>query len=307
MRIFIAGATGVLGKAVLQELEPLGHEIVALARTPESAAWLREHGTGPVSGDITERGSWTDALKGCDAVMHLATAIPKKDYPKLSDFRENDRVRVAGTRILVEAAERARVGLYLQQSVALVHGNNGKEWIDEDSPVKPNGVTRSAWEMEKIVDREVLDHGFQGAILRLGSLYGPGSWHTDRAVEKLRQGSLRLPGGGDYYWSLLHVEDAARAFVTMLDEEPIGDTVLFTDDEPVMARAFASYLAEKLGTHPPKSAPTWLARLMVGKEIVETFTASLRVSNKRAKQQHGWKPAFPTYREGVETLVKAAG
>src|SRR5262245_54222704 len=104
MRIFVAGATGVLGKRVLRGLSTQGHELFGLARQPSNAKALADLGATARTGDLFDPASLVEATKGCEAVLHLATAIPPGSRTSVSDWALNDRIRREGTRNLVDAA-----------------------------------------------------------------------------------------------------------------------------------------------------------------------------------------------------------
>src|SRR5258708_3787572 len=151
MRVFVAGATGVLGRLVVRELVARGHAVTGLARSPASEAVLCRLGAAPAPGDLYDAGSLIRAAAGAEVVMHLATAIPSGDRQTLRDWRLNDRIRTEGTANLLDAARRVRARFYVQQSVTLVHGSAGESWVDEGSPVVPHRVIDSAVVTERLV------------------------------------------------------------------------------------------------------------------------------------------------------------
>jgi len=171
MRAFVAGATGVLGRLVVRELLARGHTVAGLARSMASETVLRRLGATPVAADLFDSDSLAAAVSGADVVMHLATAIPAARRQTLSDWRLNDRIRTEGTANLLDAACRARIGFYVQQSATLVHGSSGENWIDEGSPLVPHRVADSAVIMERLVREAGKLRGLPAAILRSGTLY----------------------------------------------------------------------------------------------------------------------------------------
>src|SRR5512143_1525266 len=132
MRVFVAGSTGVLGRSVVRQLCARGYEVVGLVRSQEKARLVQELGAEPVVGDILDVGSLRRAVAWSDAIMHLATAIPKKARPWGSDWAMNDRVRCEGTRNLIEAAQGNRIQAFVLQSVAFMYGDRRGQWIGEE-------------------------------------------------------------------------------------------------------------------------------------------------------------------------------
>jgi nucleoside-diphosphate-sugar epimerase len=302
MRVFIAGATGVLGRQVVRELLARGHQVVGLARAPMNQAVLRSLGAAAAPGDLFDPNRLARAAADADVVMHLATAIPVKPRQSLRDWQENDRIRTQGTACLLEAARRVRARFYLQQSVAFIHGHAGDAWVDENSPLLPHRVLDSAMTMERLV-REA---GLPWTILRGGHFYHPDAAHTRALLEGLRAGRLPVIGMGANFRSMVHVEDMAKACVLAAEQQPMGETFLVVDDEPVRLRDLFTYLARELGGPKPNYLPPAVARLLVGSLTVDLVTASLRCRNGKLKRQLAWQPRFPTYCDGFAALLRAA-
>jgi nucleoside-diphosphate-sugar epimerase len=278
MRIAVVGATGVLGRAVLPGLVERGHEVVAVARNPAAIAASSPR-LRAVAGDILVPATLAAALPGCDAALHLATAIP----PPGGDWAMNDRIRRDGTRNLLAAAAAAGVPRYIQQSVAMLHAGPRDVVADEDSPLVPPPNLASSVDMEALVRAAPLDW----VILRGGLFYGPGTGRTDHWNADARAGRLALPGDGGDYLSLVHVDDMAQAVVLAAESDLARVTLNIVDDVPVTYRALFEHIARLHGAPAPApGGPRGLAM------------ASFRVSNARARQRLRWTPRFPDYRAG---------
>lgn len=303
MKVFVAGATGVLGIPAVRELVREGHEVVGTARTKEKADRLRALGAEPVLADLLNRDGLEFALKGCAWVLNLTSVIPQKLRTRPEDWRLNDRVRTEGTRNLTYAARAARVERYVHASVALVHGDHGGAWVEEESALNPGPWLRSALEGETLVQQAQVE-GLPAVVVRPGFLYAPDAWHTRWFVENLRSRGFRVPGRGENYVSPIHAEDAARAFIAAARGAEPGQTFLAADDHPLPLREFADAWAGALGVRRPKSAPPFLARLAVGREAVEYATLSQRLSNRKARERLGWAPQYPTVTEGAAAVAR---
>jgi nucleoside-diphosphate-sugar epimerase len=305
MRIFVAGATGVLGRLVVRELVARGHSVVGLARSGANEALLRWLGARPAGADLFDVDSLTHAAAAADVVIHLATAVPTKPRQRRRDWRVNDEIRVHGTANLLEAARRVHARYYLQQSDICVHGGAGDSWIDESSPVVPHRVLDSAVTMERLVREASRLYGLPAAILRGGSFYHQEARHTQEMVWGLRQGRFPVIGMGASFCSLIHAEDMARACVLAAEAQPAGETFLVVDDEPARWRDLITHLARVAGGPPPRYLPPFAARLLLGSLTVELATASYRCRNAKLKRQLGWQPRFPTYRDGFPAVLAA--
>jgi 2-alkyl-3-oxoalkanoate reductase len=301
MRVFVAGATGVLGRQVVRELRARGHAVTGLARRPESERLLRSLGATPATGDLFDAESLTRAAAGAEVVMHLATAIPEGPRQRLQDWKLNDRIRTEGTAALLEASRRVCAACYIQQSSAAVHGSAGETWVDENSPQVPHRIFDSAVTMERLVRDAGRRSGLATVILRAGQLYHPEAGSTRQLLAGLKSGSLPVIGMGDNFWSMVHVEDMARACVTAAEIRPAGETFLVVDDEPVRVRDLFTHIARSVGGPKPRYLLPFAARLLVGSLSVALATASLRCRNAKLKRQLSWEPKFSSFRGGLPT------
>ncbi|WIG61141.1 MAG: NAD-dependent epimerase/dehydratase [Ktedonobacterales bacterium] len=279
MRVFVVGATGVLGRQTLPRLVERGHHARALVRSAEQAARLNRMGIEAVQGDILDRTSVVSAVAGCDAALHLATAIPHPGGA--TDWTLNDRIRREGTRNLVEAAFELGVRRYVQQSITFLYGDQGSHIADEATPLQAKANISSSVDMEEMVRASSLEW----VILRGGAFYGPGTGAEDRWRRDALAGTLRVPGEGDALQSLIHAVDMARAVVLALESAPAGSTYNVVDDEPVTYRDLYGYVAAQVGA--PEPQPDGAAM------------RSLGCTNAALKAALGWSPLYATYRSGL--------
>jgi 2-alkyl-3-oxoalkanoate reductase len=303
MRVYVAGATGVLGRSVVRELIARGHTVTGLARSRENEALLRELGAVPAPGDLFDADSLARGAAAAEVVMHLASAVPTRTRQTLRDWQMNDRIRIEGTANLIDAARRAQARFYVQQSVTFVHGGAGVSWVDEESLLIPHRVDDSAVTMERLVREAGELYGLRAAIMRGGLFYHPEARHTRRMIRGLRFGRLPVVGMGANFWSLIHVDDMAHACVLAAEQQPAGQTLLVVDDAPVRYRDLFTYIARETGGPKPRYLPPVVARLLVGGLTFERLTASLRCRNNKLKRQLGWEPRFPTYEDGFAAIL----
>lgn len=296
MEVWVAGATGVLGRAVVPQLLAAGHSVVGLARDqtkwPDAPPEMRF-----VPCDITHAATVIQVFGGekPDAVLHLATAIPA-GKPTSQDWARNDEVRRGGTENLTEAALLADA-YYIQQSVHYVLAPQGDRWIMEDSPfVNPAGRLQSAIDAERIF-HHAHQRGLRGCVLRPSTFLSKQSGQTQAILHALKAGTPILVGNGLNYWSFIHPEDVGGAILRALEAQPPGEVYDLADDEPVPMAEFLNWLAAHLHAHPPKSVPAFVAKLALGGDAVDLLTSSRRIANTKAKQDLGWEPRYPTFRE----------
>ncbi|WP_458206889.1 NAD-dependent epimerase/dehydratase family protein [Haladaptatus sp. NG-SE-30] len=308
MNVFVAGATGVLGRRLVTELTDSGHTVVGLTRDTRGDEIVAERGGEPRRGDVLDRESLLTAAENCDVLIHAATAIPTSRKPTEEEWVRNDRVRVEGARNLVSVATEIDARRLLLQSITWLARQPSGESFDEDSPPNPDRTTKSADDAERIVQRGADEHDFEVGILRCGWFYAPDSPHTRQMGSGLLDGKFPILGGGlfgrqDATLSILHVEDAARAFATAAESDATGLWHV-TDDEPVTLATFLRTFADRLGASEPRRIPGWLLRPVVGKASVRLLTSSAPTSNERFRETLDWEPRYPTYREGIADVVE---
>jgi nucleoside-diphosphate-sugar epimerase len=304
LKVFIAGASGVLGRRLSQQLTARGHSVVGLVRSAKAESLVKASGGEPRQADLFDPESLARAAEGSDIVIHAATAIPTKQKTAPADWAMNDRIRRKGTRCLTEAAAKIGAKTYIQQSIVWVASPKNGSAFDEDSRVMPEPIIQSAIDAEDIAREAGSAEGFATMVLRGGAFYDPESAHTRMFADALRKRAMPIIGRGDSVWAMIHTDDAASAYVAAA-ERPRAGVWHVVDNELVTVRAFLEALAERLGAPRPRHVPVWLARLLAGEMAVRYFATSMRTSNARFRHDFGWAPKYPTYREGLDQIVAA--
>ena len=305
MKVFIAGASGVLGRRLVRQFAARGHSVIGLARSQKSEIAVKDAGGEPRHADLFDADSLARAADGCDTVIHAATAIPTNQKPAPSDWAMNDRIRRKGTRCLTEAAAKIGAKTYLQQSIVWLARPKDESAFTEDSRAVTNDPTiQSAIDAEAIAREAESSEGFTVSILRSGYFYDCDSAHTRMIAEMLRKRQLPIVGSGDAAWAMIHTDDAASATVAAA-EKPTSGVWHIVDNELVPVRAFLQDFAARLGAPAPRRVPAWLARWLAGEQAVSFLTKSTRTTNARFRRDFGWTPRYPTYREGLEQIFAA--
>jgi len=298
VRIFVSGATGVIGRRVVPMLLAQGHTVTAVARKPPSPAEGR--GATFVSVDLFNVDELEQAVAGHDAIVNLATHMPSTAWKMLfrSAWRMNDRLRREGVANLVEAALHCGVGLLVQESFALTYPDRGDHWVDETTPLHPADYNRTVVDAERSVER-FADRGGRGVALRFAAFYGPDAMQVRSYIDMLRIGWAALPGGPDRYISSVAHDDAATAVVAAFNVPSGAYTV--GDDVPVTCATYFGSLAEALGLEPPRFLPNWVTPLFGS--VGDAMARSLRLSNRKLRLATGWAPRFPSVREGWPAML----
>jgi len=310
VRVFVAGASGAIGRPLIPRLLAAGHDVTGMTRSEASAARIRAAGARAALVDVFDRERLGAALDEArpDVVVHELTSLPDRlNFRKADIYEPTNRVRTEGTRNLLDAARAAGAHRLVAQSIAFAYRPEGSRVKTEDDPLMDTvagpfgGGVRSIRAMEEMV---LAANEFERLVLRYGFFYGPGTYYADDGTTTgdVRRRRMPIVGKGSGLFSFIHVDDAADATVAAVERGAPG-VYNVVDDEPAAMRDWLPVFAAAAGARPPLRVPIWLARLVGGREV-PTFALELRgASNEKAKRELGWRPAHPSWRTGfVESL-----
>jgi nucleoside-diphosphate-sugar epimerase len=307
MRVLVAGATGAIGRPLVRQLVAAGHAVAGTTRSPAGADAIRADGGEPVVVDALDRDALIAAVVAAapDAVVHELTQIPQDVNPRkfAQEFEATDRLRVEGTRNLVDAARAAGTDEVVAQSIAFAYRMDGPagELKTEEDPLigadAPDDFRRSAESIGQL-ERVVIDAG--GTVLRYGYFYGPGTgYDPDRGAiaERVRKRGFPIVGDGGGVMSFIHVDDAAAATVAAV-ERGVPGIFNVVDDEPAAVRDWLPVYCAAIGAKPPRRVPVLAARIAAGKWMSLGATKARGASNEKAKRELGWQPSHASWRQG---------
>jgi nucleoside-diphosphate-sugar epimerase len=301
VNVFVAGGTGVLGRAALGALVDAGHRVSATARGPGKAALVRGLGGEPVEVDLYDSAAVRRAVAGCEAVLRLTTRIPPaSEMGRPGVWDETNRLRTEGARVLVDAALAAGAAVYVHESIVFVYADAGAAWITEEAAtdVAGSAVLEAALGGEEEAARFARSGG-RGVVLRFGRLYGPVEPFTLDVIAQARRGALEVAGAGGHYTPWIYVPDAGCAVAASLDA-PSG-TYNVCDDEPVPLADYLHAVATALGAPPSRRRPPRDEEAAVAPRA--SLRRSLRVSNARFKAATGWAPVVRNARDGWRLIA----
>ena len=302
MKVFIAGATGVLGRRLVRQFCERGDEVLALVRSPEREALVRSLGGEPRRADLFDAESLARVAQGAEVVIHAATAIPTTAQAIADDWAMNDRIRRDGTRALLECSRKIGARRFLFQSIVWVVRPKDQSEFDETSPCVPHPLYDSATDGEKLALEAAGGGALDVSILRCGSFYAADAAHARTFAELVKQHKLPIPGKGEAVWAIIHADDAAAAHVTAAHAPRTGLWHV-VDDVPVTVGEFFAELATRLEAPPPLHLAEWMIRMAAGATVIEFLTTSTRTSNRRLRTELGWTPRYPSFREGLDQVV----
>lgn len=308
MKVFVAGATGALGRQLVPMLVQRGHEVVGMTRTESKRKLLASLGARPVVADALDPEAVGCAVSEAEpeVIVHELTAIPAALNMRRveRDFAPTNRLRTEGTDHLLSAGRAVGVRRFVAQSFASYFARSGGAVKSEDDPFDPDppAAIRTTLDAIRHVEQAVTGADWvEGVVLRYGALYGPGtSFAVDppgELVEMIRKRMFPIAGSGAGVWSFIHVEDAAAATADAVERGAPG-IYHVVDDDPAPLREWLPVAAEALAAKRPRRLPRWLVRLAVGKAGTVLLTEARGASNAKAKRELGWRTRYPSWRLG---------
>ncbi|MFY1692085.1 NAD-dependent epimerase/dehydratase family protein [Plantactinospora sp. WMMB782] len=308
MRIFLAGASGAIGRHIVGQLVARGHEVVGTTRSAGRTDALRALGAEPAVVDALDPDSVAEAVAKAEpeVVVHQLTALsgPTNFRNVRRMVADTNRLRTEATDHLLAAARAVGVRRFVAQSNAMWMERTGGPVADESARIEPDPPSDTAAAVAALRHLEAAVTGIgwaEGIALRYGGFYGPG---TDLSTapnavlaQRIRQRRFPIVGGGAGVWSLVHVTDAASATVAAVERGRPG-IYHVADDDPAPVREWLPELARALGAGPPRRLPAWLVRLLAGESVVDMMTRARGISSEKAKRDLGWTLRFPSWRTG---------
>jgi nucleoside-diphosphate-sugar epimerase len=292
MKVFVAGATGAIGRQLVPRLVAAGHEVHGMTRSASKRGLLEELGAVPVLADALDPEQVAEAVGRAqpDVIVHQLTAIGAVDTRRMErSFAATNRLRTEGTDHLLSAGRAVGVRRFVAQSHILA---------DDGSP--PRQMRANLEAMEHLEAAVLGASWTEGIVLRYGWFYGPGTSMAagSEQAELVRARKFPVVGDGGAVWSFVHVADAAEATVAAIERGSRG-TYDVVDDDPATVAEWLPELARELGAKPPRRVPRFVGRLFAGEAGVVMMTELRGASNAKAKQALGWAPAHPSWRGGL--------
>ena|SRR5689334_8275767 len=305
MKVFVAGATGAIGKQLVPRLVAVGHEVHGMTRSESKKAMLADMGAVPVVADALDAEQVAEAVGTVkpDVIVHELTAIETLDMRNFDRaFAMTNRLRTEGTDHLLSAAQAVGVQRFVAQSFFALYERTGGPVKTEEDPVDPapaREMRESVGAIRHLEEAVLGARWTEGIVLRYGGFYGPGTSMEPGAeeYELVRKRKFPLVGNGAGVWSFIHVADAADATVAAIEHGHRG-VYNVVDDEPAPVNVWLPTFAEQLGAKKPMHLPRFVGRLFAGETGVIMMTELRGASNAKAKRELAWRPAHPTWRQG---------
>jgi len=307
MRVFIAGATGAVGRRLVPLALRAGHQVTGMTRSEDKAGVLRAAGAVAVVADALDRAAVVAAVAKAapEVVVHQLTAL--SSFTNLrwfdSELAATNLLRTQGTTNLVAAARAAGARRFVAQSfTGWPYARTGGPVKTEEDELDPDPPAKLRTTLDAIayLERAVLAaDGLEGVVLRYGWFYGPGTslGAGGKYLELIRRRRFPIIGDGTGVWSFIHIDDVASATLSAIERGAAG-VYNIVDDEPAPVAEWLPFLASAIGAPPPRHIPAWLGRTLIGEHGLAIMNEARGAANAKAKHELGWRPRYASWREG---------
>jgi dihydroflavonol-4-reductase len=289
--IFVTGATGFIGSKLVEKLVEKEYNVTSLIRKGKNSHPKSEK----IIADLTDS-NLSIPLEQTDCVFHLASHTPLEKNKKILE-----KVNLQGTKNLFEQIkDKTKSMIYI--SGLGVYGETGDKVVDESFSYNPNtDFVKIRLEAQKFLEQNCKNAGINFSVIHFGDVYGMRGWFFEFMIKRLLKNTFRLPKNGDYYKGFVHIEDAVGAMISILEKKSNDEKYIVSDSTPSTFREFTDFTADQIGAKHPGNVPVFLAKAVLGGDLIKLLTTSMKVSNEKISQIYDFQ--FPSYREGIPNVI----
>ena len=289
--VLVTGATGFIGSRLVEELINKGYDVTSLIRKGKEG----NSKSNIIYGDLTDEKIDFKDLE-FDCVFHLASHTPLEKNKKILE-----KVNLEGTKKLFQEIKLITKSIIYISGLG-VYGEAGETVIDESQNYNPNtNFVKIRLDAEKYLKDNSVEHKIDFAVVHFGDVYGPDGWFYEMLIKRLKKNTFRMPKGGKYYKGFVHVDDAVGSMIAVLENKRFGESFIVADSNPVTFKEFSNFTADQINAKHPGSVPMFLAKAILGGDLIKLLTTSMKVSNKKISEIYEFK--YSNYKEGVKQII----
>ena len=289
--ILVTGATGFIGSRLVNSLVEKKYRVSSLIRKGKNGHVKSKN----IIADLTDAKLDIPDTE-FDCVFHLASHTPLEKNKKVLE-----KVNLEGTKNLFNnIKDKTKAITYI--SGLGVYGETQEDVVDESFPYNPNtDFVKIRLDAQRFLEKNCKELGINFTVIHFGDVYGSGGWFYEVLVKRLLKNTFRLPKGGDYYKAFLHVDDAVGSMVSILEKNATNETYIVADPAFVKFKEFVDFTADNIGANHPGTIPMFVAKAVLGGDLIKLLTTSMKISNKKISQIYEFK--FPSYQQGIPNVI----
>ena len=292
MKVLVTGAGGFIGSRLSKKMISEGHEVYGVIHNSPS----QTEGIQIINADLTKDDFVIPDVK-FDVVFHLAAATPL-----VKDKKKQKRIKYEGTVNLFEKIKN-KTNFIVYASGLGVFGSP-KEIVNEQSLIQPDtDFVKIRLEAQKFLENSCKNNNIGFSVCYFGDVYGDGSWFTEMVVKKLKSGMMKVPGKGDYDKCFIHVEDAVGILASIAKNNLKDQSYVCADSTSITFKEFVDYTADKIGKKHPGGVPMFLAKGVLGGDLVKLLTTPMKISNQKVSEIY--KFVYPSYKEVINSILES--
>ena len=292
MKVLVTGAGGFIGSRLAKKMISEGHEVYGVIHDKPS----QTEGIQIINADLTKNDFVIPNVK-FDIVFHLAAATPL-----VKDKKKQKRINYEGTVNLFEKIK-DKTDFVIYASGLGVFGNTN-EVVTEQSLIQPDtDFVKIRLEAQRFLEKSCKENNIGLSVCYFGDVYGDASWFTEMIVKRLKNGTFRIPGKGDYDKCFIHVDDAVGILVSIIKNNLKDQSYICADSTSVTFKEFVNYTADKIGTKHPGGVPMFLAKGVLGGDLVKLLTTPMKISNQKVSKIYNF--VYPSYKEGINSILES--
>ena len=290
MKVLVTGAGGFIGSRLSKKMISEGHEVYGVIHNSPS----QTEGIQIINADLTKNDFVIPDVK-FDVVFHLAAATPL-----VKDKKKQKRINYEGTVNLFKKIKNKTDFIIYASGLGVFGSTN--EVVNEQTQIQPDtDFVKIRLDAQKFLENSCKENNIGFSVCYFGDVYGDGSWFTEMVVKKLKSGMMKVPGKGDYDKCFIHVEDAVGILVTIAKNNLKDQSYVCADSTSVTFKEFVNYTADKIGTKHPGSVPMFLAKGVLGGDLVKLLTTPMKISNQKVSEIYNF--VYPSYKEGINSIL----